>query len=60
MILTVTLNPAIYKMIEPFFYFKLPKKEYAIPRLIKLARQSREMFGSREEWRENFGRYKGF
>lgn len=39
---------------------QMPKKEFAIPRLLKLAEQSPVIFGSKEEWRENFGRFKGF
>ena len=39
---------------------QLPPKERAIPRIFKLNRKSREMFGSSVQWRENFGRYKGF
>jgi fatty acid desaturase len=48
------------KKFSKFVADQMPKKEYAIPRIIKLAGQSREIFGSKEDWRENFGRYKGF
>ena len=48
------------KKFSKFVSDQLPKKEYAIPRLVKLARRSREMYGSKEAWRENYGRYKGF
>jgi fatty acid desaturase len=48
------------KKFSKFVADQLPKKEYAIPRIFKLAKRSPEMFGSRAEWRENFGRYKGF
>jgi fatty acid desaturase len=48
------------KKFSKFVAGQLPEKEYAIPRILKLARKSREMYGSKEEWRENFGRFKGF
>ena len=48
------------KKFSAFVADQLPKKEYAIPRIFKLAKLSREVFGSKEEWRENFGRFKGF
>jgi fatty acid desaturase len=48
------------KKFSTFVAEQMPKKEYAIPHIIKLAGQSREIFGSKEDWRENFGRYKGF
>jgi fatty acid desaturase len=47
------------KKFSKFVANQLPEKEYAIPLMIKLACKSREMFGSKEEWRENFGRFKG-
>ncbi len=48
------------KAFSVFAADQLPKKEFAVPRIFKLAALSREVFGSKEEWRENFGRYKGF
>lgn len=48
------------KKFSRFAAAQLPEKEYAIPRIFKLAARSREIFGSQADWRENFGRYKGF
>ena len=48
------------KKFSAFVADQMPKKEYAIPRIFKLAKKSKEMYGSRAEWRENYGRYKGF
>lgn len=48
------------KKFGKFVADQMPEKEPAFPRLLKLAHRSKEMFGSPEEWRENFGRYKGF
>jgi len=48
------------KKFSQFVSDQMPEKENAIPRIFKLAKRSVEIFGSQEEWRENFGRYKGF
>ena len=48
------------KAFARFVADQLPPKERAVPRVIKLARQSPQRFGSREQWREEFGRFKGF
>lgn len=48
------------KKFSDFVADQMPKREYSIPRLIRLARESPMVFGSKEDWRENFGRYKGF
>ncbi len=48
------------KKFGKFVADQMPEKEYAIPRLFKLAKKSKEVFGTKEDWRENFGRYKGF
>jgi len=39
---------------------QMPEKERAIPKLKKLAKLSPVKFGSPEQWREDFGRFKGF
>ncbi|MHB1455169.1 MAG: fatty acid desaturase family protein [Saccharofermentanales bacterium] len=39
---------------------QMPEKERAIPKLLKLARQSPARFGNPDKWREDFGRFKGF
>lgn len=38
---------------------QMPERELAVPLLFKLGRKSKEMYGSWEEWRKNFGYYKG-
>jgi fatty acid desaturase len=48
------------KAFSKFVADQLPPKEYAIPRLFKLAKRSPEKYGSWQDWRDNFGRYKGF
>ena len=48
------------KKFSRFVAGQMPEKEYAIPRLFKLARLSRDMFGSPAQWREDYGRFKGF
>lgn len=48
------------KKFSMFISDQMPPKEHAIPRLMRLAKQSPALFGSREQWRENFGRFKGF
>lgn len=48
------------KAFSRFVADQLPPKEAAIPRLLKLARVSREKFGTWQDWRDNFGRFKGF
>lgn len=39
---------------------QMPEKENALKKIIKLAKYSPERFGSLEQWREDYGRYKGF
>jgi len=39
---------------------QLPVKEPAIPRMIRLAKLSPQRFGSKAQWREDYGRFKGF
>ncbi len=39
---------------------QLPPKEHALPRLLKLHRRCQEKYGSWQNWRDNFGRFKGF
>ncbi len=39
---------------------QLPPKEPALPRLLKLHKVCREKYGSWQNWRDQFGRYKGF
>jgi hypothetical protein len=48
------------KKFSRFVADQLPPKEHAIPRLLKLHRICQEKYGSWENWRENFGVYKGF
>ena len=48
------------KAFGAFVADQMPPKEHAIPRMFKLARQSPQLFGSREKWREDYGRFKGF
>ncbi len=48
------------KKFSQFAADQLPPKEWAIPRILKLNRVSKEMYGSWQFWRENFGLYKGF
>lgn len=43
-----------------FLKDQLPPRERNIPRLKKLDKLCREKYGSREFWRDNFGRFKGF
>lgn len=38
---------------------RLPDKEHALPRVIKLHRLSKEKFGTPQQWRDQFGFYKG-
>jgi fatty acid desaturase len=47
------------KKFSRFAADQMPAKEYAIPRVFKLARRSKEMYGSWEQWREDYGRFKG-
>lgn len=39
---------------------QLPPKERAIPRIFKLNKLCREKYGTQQEWRDNYGLYKGF
>ena len=48
------------KKFGKFVADQMPVKEYAIPRVFRLVKRSREIFGSKEDWRENYGRFKGF
>lgn len=47
------------KKFSRFAADQLPPKERAVPRLIKLAKQSPEVFGSYAQWREKYGWFKG-
>ncbi|MDD3931852.1 MAG: fatty acid desaturase, partial [Eubacteriales bacterium] len=47
------------KKFSRFAADQLPPKERAVPRLIKLAKQSPEVFGSYTQWREKYGWFKG-
>lgn len=47
------------KAFSRFAADQLPPKEYAVPRLIKLHRLCREKYGSWQNWRNQYGRYKG-
>ncbi|NQU40489.1 MAG: fatty acid desaturase [Lentisphaerae bacterium] len=48
------------KKFSQFAADQLPPKERAIPRILKLNRVSKEMYGSWQYWRDHFGFYKGF
>lgn len=48
------------KKFSQFAADQLPPKERCIPRLLRMNRVSREMYGSWQYWRDNFGLYKGF
>jgi fatty acid desaturase len=48
------------KKFSRFVADQLPEKEYAIPRLLKLNKVCAEKYGNWQNWRDNFGRYKGF
>ncbi len=48
------------KKFSRFVADQLPPKQYAVPRLLKLDKISREKYGNWQNWRDNFGRYKGF
>jgi fatty acid desaturase len=48
------------KAFSRFAADQLPPKEHALPRLLKLHRLSQEKYGSWSDWRDRFGRYKGF
>ncbi|NQU40488.1 MAG: fatty acid desaturase, partial [Lentisphaerae bacterium] len=47
------------KKFSEFVADQLPPKEWAIPRILKLNRVSKEMYGSWQYWRDHFGIYKG-
>jgi fatty acid desaturase len=38
---------------------QMPPREWTIPRLFKLNRRSKEMYGSYQNWRDHYGRFKG-
>lgn len=48
------------KKFSEFIADQMPPKEHALPRLLKLHKISREKYGNWQNWRDNFGRYKGF
>ena len=48
------------KKFSRFAADQLPPKERAIPRIAKLNEVCREKYGSRQNWRDRFGLYKGF
>ncbi len=48
------------KKFSKFVADQMPPKEYAIPHIRKINRLSKEKYGSRQAWRDNFGLYKGF
>ncbi len=48
------------KKFSRFIDNQMPAREWAIPKLLKLAKLSPLKFGSLEKWREDFGRFKGF
>lgn len=48
------------KRFSRFLADQLPSKEYALPRLMKLNRICREKYGSWQDWRDRYGRYKGY
>ncbi len=48
------------KAFSEFVADQLPPNEYSIPRIVKLIKSSPEVFGSWQQWRDNFGRFKGF
>ncbi len=39
---------------------QLPPKEYSIPRILKLTKHCPKKYGTYQEWRDNYGLYKGF
>ena len=47
------------KAFSRFVADQLPPKEKALPRLLKLNRICQEKYGSWQNWRDQFGRYKG-
>jgi fatty acid desaturase len=48
------------KAFSRFVADQLPPKEHALPRLLKLHRICGEKYGTWQNWRDNFGIYKGF
>ncbi len=48
------------KAFSRFVADQLPPKEPAGPRLLQLVRRSRDKYGSWQNWRDHFGRYKGY
>lgn len=47
------------KKFHKFTADQMPRRESALPLFIKLGRKSKDMYGSWEEWRKNYGYYKG-
>lgn len=47
------------KTFSRFVADQLPPKEWALPRLLKLHRLSREKYGTWQKWRDTYGLYKG-
>ena len=48
------------KAFSRFVADQLPPKEYSIPRIVKINKICKEKYGSWQNWRDNFGRYKGY
>lgn len=48
------------KKFSNFVADQLPKKEPSLPRLIKLNELCKQKYASWQNWRDNYGRYKGF
>lgn len=48
------------KAFSRFVADQLPPKEYALPRILKLHRLSKAKYGTWQNWRDQFGRFKGF
>lgn len=48
------------KKFSRFVADQLPAKEYSLPRILKLHNVCKEKYQSWQNWRDNFGRYKGF
>ncbi len=48
------------KAFSQFAADQLPPKEYSLPRLLKLHGASKKKFGTWQQWRDNYGLYKGF
>lgn len=48
------------KKFSRFVTDQLPPKERALPRIFALNRACRKKYGNRQNWRDGFGRFKGF